>query len=69
MYKEYANKVDDILAQQYGLGKGTIGYKNVNKEIMVLSLAIIDLMGKLEEMKQFFPSENIEEKKTKKSSK
>lgn len=69
MYKEYASKVDDILAQQYGLGKGTIGYKNVNKEIMVLSLVIIDLMNKLEEMKQIFPSENIEEKKTKKSSK
>lgn len=64
MYKDYAKKVDDILAQQYGIGKGTIGYKNANKEVMVLSLVIMDLLDELQNIKQLIPSEKfVEEKK------
>lgn len=66
MYKDYAKQVDDILAQQYGIGKGTIGYKNANKEVMVLSLVILDLMEELKTIKQLIPTEQpktVEEKK------
>lgn len=64
MYKDYAKQVDDILAQQYGIGKGTIGYKNANKEVMVLSLVIMDLLDELQNIKKLVPSEKaVEEKK------
>lgn len=64
MYKDYAKKVDDILAQQYGIGKGTIGYKNANKEVMVLSLVIMDLLDELQNLKNIIPEQKtVEEKK------
>lgn len=63
MYKDYAKKVDDILAQQYGIGKGTIGYKNANKEVMVLSLVIMDLLDELQNLKNIIPEQKIVEEK------
>lgn len=50
MYEKYAEKVNKILETEYGIGSGTLAYKNVNKETMVLSLVMMDL---IEELKKF----------------
>lgn len=68
MYEQYAKKVDEILAQEYGVGKGTMSYKTINKETMVLSLVMMDIIEKLEGIQKHI-SNNTQATEEKKSSK
>ena len=60
-YKEYLDKVEDFLASQ-GIGRGTIAYKNTNKDSIAQSFIMIDLIKTLKGIKnKDIVTETIEE--------
>lgn len=61
-YEKYMEEVNKILEEQYGIGAGTISYKNANKEAIALSLVMIDLINKLDTLNE--KDEIVEKKRT-----
>lgn len=49
-YNDYADKVNNILADTYGIGTGTLAYKNTNKEMIALSLILLDILEELKKI-------------------
>lgn len=58
MYQDYIEKVNEILAEDYGIGVGTLAYKNTNKETIILSLIMLDLIEELK--KSRLANESVE---------
>lgn len=54
MYKDYLEKANKVLADEFGIGIGTYTYKQIDKNGVISALVLLEVLNELKELNKKF---------------
>lgn len=59
-YKDYLNKANEVLANEFGIGVGTFAYKQADKSSIINTLILMELVKDVNELKEMLKKKEVE---------
>ena len=64
-YKDYLEKANEVLANEFGIGVGTFAYKQTDKSSIINTLILMELVKDVNELKEMLKNKEVEVEATK----
>lgn len=58
-YKDYLEKANEVLANEFGIGVGTFAYKQVDKSSIINTLILMELVKDVNELKEMLKNKEV----------